>query len=201
MYFYYDWLPATLNCSTIYFLDRLIIARQRTIVRQIETDILTAQSIYRNYLNNLLGSPTHHNLAKGVTTMDPISTIFAALTAGAVAAAGETAGSAIKDAYEGLKSLIKNKFVDKALAKAAVDAHATEPQPAEAILRPAFNEAAVDQDDELLTAAKALLAMADSEGNVSRRYSLQVTGNVQGVVQGAHANVTMSFGSETKPKE
>ena len=133
--------------------------------------------------------------------MDPISTILAALTAGAVAAAKETAETAIKDAYEGLKSLIKKKFGDKTLAKAAVDAHASEPKPSEAILRPALKEAAVDQDAELLAAAKALLAEADSDGSVSRRYSLKVTGNVQGVVQGDHANVTMSFGAEPKQKQ
>ncbi|MDH3317054.1 MAG: hypothetical protein OEN48_14385 [Betaproteobacteria bacterium] len=133
--------------------------------------------------------------------MDPISTILAALAAGAVAAAKETAGTAIKDAYEGLKSLIKKKFGDKNLVKAAVDAHASEPQPSEAILRPALKEAAVDQDAELLAAAKALLAKADSDGSISRRYSLQVTGNVQGIVQGDHANVTMSFGSEPKQKQ
>jgi hypothetical protein len=133
--------------------------------------------------------------------MDPISTILAALTAGAVAAAKETTGTAIKDAYEGLKSLIKKKFCDKTLVKAAVDTHASEPQPSEAVLRPALKEAAVDQDAELLAAAKALLAKADSDGSVRRRYSLQVTGNVQGVVQGDHANVTMSFGGEPKQKE
>jgi uncharacterized protein YfaP (DUF2135 family) len=131
--------------------------------------------------------------------MDPVSTILAALTAGAVAASKETAGHVIKDAYEGLKSLIRNKFAGKALARAAVDAHEAEPQSAEAILRPALSETAVDQDAELLAAAKALLAKADSDGSVSRRYSLQVTGNVQGVVQGDHATVTMTFGSETKP--
>lgn len=126
--------------------------------------------------------------------MDPISTILAALAAGAVAAAKETTGNAIKDVYEGLKSLIKQKFGDKPFAKTAVDAHATEPQQAEAVLRPALKEAAADQDTELLAAAKALLAKADSDGSISRRYSLQTTGDVQGVVQGDHASVTMNFG-------
>lgn len=133
--------------------------------------------------------------------MDPISSILAALAAGAAAAAKETTSCAIKDAYQGLKSLIKQKFAGKALAGAAVDAHATEPEPAEAILRPALKEAAVDRDDELLAAAKALLAMADGNGSVTQRYTLQVTGNVQGVVQGDHANVTMSFGGDPAPKK
>lgn len=132
--------------------------------------------------------------------MDPVSTILAALAAGAVAAAKETVGTAIKDAYGGLKSLIKAKLGDKTLAKAAVDAHADEPEPAETILRPALDEAAFDQDEELLVAARELLAAADSDGSVSRRYSLQITGNVHGVVQGDHASVTMNFGSDI-PKE
>jgi len=132
--------------------------------------------------------------------MDPISAILAALAAGAAAAAKETASSAIKDAYEGLKSLIKKKLTGKALAGAAVDAHATEPETAEAILRPTLKEAAVDHDDELLAAAKSLLAMADGDGIVSQRYMLQVTGNVQGVVQGDEATVTMNFGSDPKAK-
>lgn len=124
--------------------------------------------------------------------MDPISAILAALAAGAAAAAKETASSAIKDAYEGLKSLIKKKLAGKSLAGAAVDTHAAEPAPSEAVLRPALKEAAVDRDDELLAAAKALLAMADTDGSVSQRYSLHITGNVGTVVQGNHATVNMN---------
>nr|WP_287107984.1 MULTISPECIES: hypothetical protein [unclassified Microcystis] len=39
--------------------------------------------------------------------------ILAALAAGAAAAAKDTAGTAVKDAYEGLKALIKKKFAEK----------------------------------------------------------------------------------------
>jgi hypothetical protein len=39
--------------------------------------------------------------------MDPISLILAALGAGALAAAKDTAGTAVKDAYQGLKTLIR----------------------------------------------------------------------------------------------
>ena len=39
--------------------------------------------------------------------MEPISLILAALVAGATAATKDTAGAAVKDAYEGLKALIK----------------------------------------------------------------------------------------------
>ena len=39
--------------------------------------------------------------------MEPVSLIIAALTAGAVAAAKDTAEKGVKDTYQGLKTLIK----------------------------------------------------------------------------------------------
>ncbi|CCI17590.1 exported hypothetical protein [Microcystis aeruginosa PCC 9807] len=42
--------------------------------------------------------------------MEPISLILAALAAGATGAAKDTAGTAVKDAYESLKALIKKKW-------------------------------------------------------------------------------------------
>lgn len=127
--------------------------------------------------------------------MDPITAVLAALAAGATAAVQETAGSAIKDAYEGLKTLLKTKFAGKALASAAVEAHASDTAAAEAVLRPALQAQAAGQDAELLAAARALLKLADADGSVARRYALQVGGDVHGLVQGDHATVTMNFGT------
>lgn len=132
--------------------------------------------------------------------MDPVSAILAALAAGAAAAAKETAGAAIKDAYEGLKSMLKSRLAGGALAGAAVDAHATEPQPAETVLRPALTAAGLDRDEAVLAAAKALLAMADADGKFGSRYKLEISGDVQGVVQGDHASVTMNFGNPPSGK-
>ena len=42
--------------------------------------------------------------------MDPISLILAALGAGAIAATKDTAATAVKDVYQGLKTLIKQRF-------------------------------------------------------------------------------------------
>jgi hypothetical protein len=52
--------------------------------------------------------------------MDPISLIIAALGAGALAGAKDTAGTAVKDAYQGLKTLIKKKFEGDVLGQAMV---------------------------------------------------------------------------------
>ena len=61
--------------------------------------------------------------------MEPISLILAALVAGVTAAAKDTAGKAVKDAYEGLKSLIKKKFADKGKADDSdiIDKHERKP--------------------------------------------------------------------------
>jgi len=133
--------------------------------------------------------------------MDPISAILAALVAGAAAAAKETADTAIKEGYESLKSLLKRKLFGKALATAAVDAHSDDPKAAETVLRPALKDSGADADAQLLEAARALLAKADPDGKVAARYQLNITGDVQGLVQGDHSRVTMTFGTSKPRKE
>jgi hypothetical protein len=131
--------------------------------------------------------------------MDPVSIILAALTAGAAAAAKETAGTAIKEAYEGLKGLLKKKLAGKAMATAVLDAHHEDPKAADAVLRPALKDAGADADAALMEAARAILAKADPEGKIAVRYQLNVSGDVHGSVQGDHAKVNMTFGT-LKPR-
>ena len=132
--------------------------------------------------------------------MDPTTTVLAALAAGAAAAAKETAGTAIKDAYEGLKGLLKKKFAGKAMATAAVDEHAKDTATAESLLRPALRETAADRDAEVLAAAQRLLSLADPQARISKNYTVNVTGNLTGNVQGDGANVTMNFGPVPPPR-
>jgi len=123
--------------------------------------------------------------------MDPLAMILAALAAGAAKAAQETAGTAIKDAYNGLKALVQQRLAGKPLAAAAVEHHAAEPAAAEAVLRPALQASGAADDAALVQAAKQLLQLTDPGG---RRYSVEVHGDVHGQVQGDHAQVTMNFG-------
>lgn len=50
------------------------------------------------------------------------------MAAGAIAATKETAGTAVKDAYQGLKGLIKKKFAGEPKAEMALEEHATDPE-------------------------------------------------------------------------
>jgi hypothetical protein len=80
--------------------------------------------------------------------MEPVSLIVAALTAGAVAAAKDTAEKGVKDTYQGLKTLIKRKFTNDALAHI---------KKAEGLLKDKIVEAGVDKDNEITKLAQDLL--------------------------------------------
>ena len=89
--------------------------------------------------------------------MDPISLIIAALGAGALAGAKDTAGTAVKDAYQGLKTLIKKKFEGDVLGQAMVDAKPEEIKQAEGLLKDKITKAGADQDQEIIKVAQDLL--------------------------------------------
>jgi hypothetical protein len=89
--------------------------------------------------------------------MDPISLIIAALGAGAIAAAKDIAGTAVKDTYQGLKTLIKKKFEGDVLGQAMVDAKPEEIKQAEGLLKDKITKAGVDKDQEIIKMAQDLL--------------------------------------------
>jgi hypothetical protein len=95
--------------------------------------------------------------------MEPIAIILTALVAGATAAAKDTAGTAVKDAYNGLKHLLKKKFEGDPLAQAVVDAKPEDIDKAEGLLKTKITEFSVEKDTEILRAAKTLIDTLNSE--------------------------------------
>jgi hypothetical protein len=86
--------------------------------------------------------------------MDPISIIIAALAAGATAGLKPAAEQAIKDAYEGIKALIKRKYarvnVEVFEGKSPSDSR-------KAVLREDLEQTDAGQDEEVLRQAQAVL--------------------------------------------
>jgi hypothetical protein len=115
--------------------------------------------------------------------MEPIAIILTALVAGATAAAKDTAGTAVKDAYNGLKHLLKKKFQGDPLAQAVVDAKPEDIDKAEGLLKTKITEFGVEKDTEILRAAKTLIDTLNS-GSVTQGGSprLNIGGNVKGIV-------------------
>ncbi len=128
--------------------------------------------------------------------MDPISLIVTALATGAAAVGKDTVSLAVKDAYEGLRSLIKSRFAGKPEAEIALKEHASDPDTWEKPLRSSLSAATADRDSSLIEAAQALLKVTDPEGAVKGKYQIQMTGNIRGVSQGDHNLVNMTFGTD-----
>jgi len=89
--------------------------------------------------------------------VDPISIIVGALAAGALAGAQDVASSSIKDSYERLKSLLRDRFGGRVAAETALDEHGQDPESWEPALRSELLKAGVDADHQVVEHAQALL--------------------------------------------
>lgn len=112
--------------------------------------------------------------------MDPITLIVAALAAGAAAGVQGTAASAVKDAYAGLKALVKKRFAGRPDAELILARHERAPQTWQAPLAAELSEAGADRDRDLLAAAQALMDLVDRAGSRTE-YNVNAPGakNVQ----------------------
>jgi hypothetical protein len=100
-------------------------------------------------------------MAAAMTPDIVANAIVAALSAGAVAGATDTAKSAIADAYEGLKSLIKKKFGHDSDVAEAIDKLEAKPDSdgKKQVLAEELNTVNSTSDPELISAAQSLLAL------------------------------------------
>jgi tellurite resistance protein len=93
--------------------------------------------------------------------MDPISTIVAAVVAGASSGAQDVASKGIADAYQALKEQLRRRFGHKSEVARAMDEVERSPESGEKALQVALADASVEPDDELVTRARQLLGRTD----------------------------------------
>jgi hypothetical protein len=98
--------------------------------------------------------------------MGPVSMIVTALVAGAVAATKDVATQAVKDGYEGLKTLIVRKFGEKADVVNALENVEKKPdsEARKAVLKEELETAGASQDAEVVQKAQALLDLLKEHG-------------------------------------
>ncbi len=117
--------------------------------------------------------------------MDPISLVIAALAAGAIAATKETAGTAVKDAYQGLKGLIKKRFVDRGKADdgSIVDQHERklDSKAFKELLKEELANLGIDRDEEIIKAAQELLKQENPEESAAGKYTTQIGRDFKGI--------------------
>jgi hypothetical protein len=121
-----------------------------------------------------------------------VEVITAALAAGAGAGVKDTASAAIRDAYQALKALLKHGFGSLDVeAVQALDADETEPGVWRARIGDALAESGAAGDEEVLAAARRLLALADPDK--ARMFHIDVETNY-GAIGEFHAPVTFNQG-------
>jgi CHAT domain len=120
---------------------------------------------------------------KEVSLVDAISLIVAALGAGALAATKDTAGTAVKDAYQGLKTLIKKKFAEQGKEDDSniVDKHEKklDSEAFKALLKEELINLGVDKDAEIIKLAQELLKQEKPEESVPGKTNVVFQGEVK----------------------
>lgn len=134
--------------------------------------------------------------------MDLITTsIVAALSAGAISGLADTAKMSITDSYNKLKSLLTKKHgasSDVMQAIAQLEAK-PESQGRKETLAEEIDAVKAEQDEEILAAAKYLLTLMKPQQVGMGKFTIQITGNVQGQNIGDHQRVTQHFGKMLEP--
>jgi hypothetical protein len=126
--------------------------------------------------------------------LDPVTLIMGALAAGAVAGVSETATTAVKDAYNGLKKLVARRLAGRPTAEVALAEHEQDPETWKAPLGKALTEADVATDLHVIEAAERLMALVDPAGATAGKYIVDLRG-AQGVQVGDHNAQTNTFGA------
>jgi hypothetical protein len=127
--------------------------------------------------------------------VDPVTLIVTALTAGAAAGLKDSAAGAVKSAYEGLKSLVAKRFTGRPGADVILARHEEAPETWKEPLTAELVATDAAQDSAMVRLAQELLALMEPEAAANGKLSLAIQGDVQGVVQGDHNDVSMTFGS------
>lgn len=96
------------------------------------------------------------NIPPTPTLMDPITLIVTALATGAAAGLKPTAEKVIKDAYEGLKTLITRKY-ERTKAAVPVLEHDPASDAGKDVVRESLEQEEAGQDEDLLLQAQAVL--------------------------------------------
>jgi len=121
-----------------------------------------------------------------------VEVIVAALAAGAVAGLSEVARTVVVDAYAALKDLLRGRLAGRPEAQQALEGRETEPGRWRAVLGDALTASGADADEQVLAAARRLLAVADPDGTRVGKYQVDAS-HARGVQIGDHNTQTNIF--------
>ncbi|GAA3506968.1 hypothetical protein [Streptomyces showdoensis] len=135
--------------------------------------------------------------------MTGVELILAALATGAAAGVSESAGTAVRDAYAGLREVLRRRSAadsadgasgadGDAETRELLEAEEVEPGVWEARMRGRLLETGADRDERVLAAARLLLERADASGARQVRYEVSAD-QAKGLQIGDHNTQTNHF--------
>jgi len=124
--------------------------------------------------------------------MDPITLILTALAAGAALGVKDTASAAVKDAYKGLKALVKKRFAGRQDGELVLARYEEAPDTWKSPLTAELTAVGAGADEDLVTAAQALMQLVDAAGSAAGKYSVSAADH--SVAAGHDVNITASDG-------
>ena len=128
--------------------------------------------------------------------MDPITLIVTALAAGAALGAQDTVSTMVKDAYVGLKALVKKRLGGGPSAELVLAKHEQAPETWQVPLMAELAEAGADGDRDLIAAAQVLLDLVSQAEGRTGKYTVDARG-AQGVQVGDHNRQDNTFNAPT----
>ncbi|MGD0373677.1 MAG: hypothetical protein ABSB01_03695 [Streptosporangiaceae bacterium] len=124
--------------------------------------------------------------------MDPVTLILTALVAGAGLGLKNTASSAITDAYNGLKGLVRRKLAGREGGELVLARHEQDPQVWDKPLAQELTTVGAGDDPDLVSAAQALMQLVDAAGSAAGKY--QVSASDHSAAAGRDMNINASGG-------
>lgn len=125
--------------------------------------------------------------------MDPVTLILAALVAGAGLGLKDAASSAVTDAYNGLKGLVRQKLAGRRDGELVLARHEQDPQVWEKPLGQELTAVGAGDDPGLVSAAQAVMQLVDAAGFAAGKYSV-VSAADHALAAGGNVNITASGG-------
>jgi hypothetical protein len=129
--------------------------------------------------------------------MDPISLIVGALAAGAATGLKDTVADGLKDAYAGLRGLVRRRFAGRPDAEMVLAKHEAAPEVWRAPLVAELEATGAGTDKTIIAAAQQVMGIVEKTSTRSGKYVVDLQG-AQGVVIGDHNTQTNSFSSPAK---
>lgn len=125
--------------------------------------------------------------------MDSSTLITTALTIAASEIGKDALSDAAKGAYSKLKGLLQKRFHGNQVAQTALAKAEVNPKEAESTLKQAIIDTRADQHPEIVESARALLSIVRPHQASVGKYNTNISGDVQGFVQGDNATINMNI--------